>query len=74
MMICRLSQRLAGGMAGDGAISVDIKSDQGLDSFIFFVGGGAKFTPHLPAHPEQQKAAGEQQADKFQELRSNTGK
>jgi hypothetical protein len=56
----------AGGMDGDGAISADIKSGQGLDSFfLLFVGGRAKLTPYLPAHPEQQNAAREQQADKF---------
>jgi hypothetical protein len=72
---CCLSQRLARGIAGDGTISVDIKSGQGFDSlFLLLVGGRAKLTPHLPAHPEQQNAAREQQADKFQELRGDSGK
>ena len=53
-------------MAGDGAVSVDIKSGEGLDSFfLLFVGGRAKLTPHLPTHPEQQNAAREQKSDKF---------
>src|ERR1700747_1878844 len=72
---CCLSQRLAMGIAGDGAISVDIKSGQGLDSLILLlVGGRAKLTPHLPAHPEQQNAARKQEADEFQELRGDSGK
>ena len=34
----------------------------------------AQLAPHLPAHPEQQHAAGKQQADHLQELGRDAGK
>ena len=33
----------------------------------------AQLAPHLPAHPQQQHAAGEQQADHLQELGRDAG-
>jgi hypothetical protein len=36
--------------------------------------GGAQLAPHLPAHPEQEEAAGKQQAHDLQELGGHAGK
>ena len=33
----------------------------------------AQLAPHLPAHPEQQDAAGQQQADDLQQLHRDAG-
>lgn len=35
---------------------------------------GAKFAPHLPADPEQQQAAGQQQPDDCQQIDCDAGK
>ncbi len=50
------------------------RSAAGAERELAFVRLLAQLSPHLPAYPEQQHAAGEQQADHLQKLGRNAGK
>jgi hypothetical protein len=55
----------AGG--GDAAVGIDLEVLHG-ELARFLRGNRTQLAPHLPAYPQQQNAAGEQQADHLQEL------
>ncbi len=52
-------------MAGDHAVAVEILA---FDRFLVVAVWRAQLAPHLPAHPQQQDAAGKQEADDGEQL------
>ena len=55
------------------AVGIDVVVGEGLNAVVFDGVRGAKLAPHLPANPEQQNAAGKQQANDLEELRGHAG-
>ncbi len=55
--------------AGDGAVGINVFDRDRLHRIDLDGMRRRKLAPHLPAYPEQQYAAGEQQADDLQQLR-----
>ena len=59
--------------AGNRLVLVDVFVFKGLNGINVVFGACAQFTPHLPAHPEQQHATHQQQAQDLEELRGHQG-
>ena len=62
-----LAERLAR-RPGDHAISIDILVVQRRFGVLMMCGRRAQLAPHLPAHPKQENAAGQQQSDDLKQL------
>ena len=63
----------AGRDRGNGAVGIDVEIGDGPVCGGFGRVHGAQLAPHLPAHPQQQQPAGEQQADDLEQLRGDGG-
>ena len=69
----RLREGLARRVVGDGAALVEIRVGKRFVGGVLLGCGGAQLAPHLPADPEQQDAADQQQAEDLQELQRDGG-
>ena len=69
--ICQAAwARSCAGHAGDLPVPVEVAILQRFLGLEILLGmAGPQLAPHLPAHPQQQDAAGEQQADDLEKLR-----
>ena len=63
-----LTHGLSRRAVGSRAVGVDMRL-----SWRFDIVAVAQFLPHLPAHPQQQEAAGQQQANDLHQLDRNAG-
>jgi len=63
-----LGEGLARGSLGDGAVLVEVRSFEGFLRRVLLLVARAQLAPHLPAHPKEEDAAGQQQAHDLEEL------
>ena len=64
-----LGEGLARNASGNGAVLIDVPTLESLlGRMLLGLMAGAQLAPHLPAHPQQQDAAGQEQAHDLEKL------